>query len=296
MVLRGQLSAEAEWQLDLLDLPAYLDRIGVALPSPAADEETLALLHRAHVLSIPFENADMLLGGPMSLDLGAIQDKLVRSGRGGYCYEHTLLFAAALERIGFPVRRLSGRIRMGSDEVRARTHVALLVGDPRDGWLADVGLGSAGPIGPMRWRDGQRSDEGRWSFRLDRTGGHGPDDPDEWIVSTARPEGWFSLYSLDRVVQHPIDYETGHYYVSTHPDSPFVDRLVAGSTRPGSRWRLSDRTCTVETAPGQLRQHELDDGELGRVLVEEMGIGLGADELATLAARTRTHAVTGGSG
>ncbi len=51
-----------------LDLEAYLARIGYAGDlDPTV--ETLTALHRAHVLSIPFENLDILLGRPIRLDL-----------------------------------------------------------------------------------------------------------------------------------------------------------------------------------------------------------------------------------
>lgn len=280
------MSGQGEWRSDRLDLGAYLDRVGVT-GDLAADECTLARLHRAHVLSIPFENADIVLGRPVSLDLDAVQAKLVQRRRGGYCYEHAVLFAAVLDRIGFPVRRLSGRIRMGTDEIRARTHVALLVGEVGDGWLADVGLGSAGPIGPMPWRDGSRSDEGRWSYRLDRARPGEAGEGREWVMRIARPEGWFDLYSLDTTTQHVVDYEVGNHYVSTHPDSPFVRRLAAGSTRPDCRLRLADRGFTLESAPGESRKQELDDAGFRKVLVDDMGIALTDDDLAALTTMTR---------
>jgi N-hydroxyarylamine O-acetyltransferase len=284
------VSAYGEWRSDLLDLRAYLDRVGVS-GELAADECTLARLHRAHVLSIPFENADIVLGRPVHLDLDTVQAKLVAQRRGGYCYEHAVLFGAVLDRIGFPVRRISGRIRMGTDEVRARTHVGLLVGEPENGWLADVGLGSAGPIGPMRWRDGYSSDEGRWSYRLDRARRDEAGQGREWIMRIARPEGWFDLYSIDDTPQHVVDYEVGNHYVSTHPDSPFVRRLAAGSTRPDCRVRLADRTCTLESAPGESQKQELDDEELRHVLVDDMGIALTGDDLVALTAMTRPDLV-----
>lgn len=272
----------AEWQIDRLDLAAYLDRIGVPRTATLTpDEPTLTRLHRAHVLTIPFENVDIVLGRPVSLDLDAVQAKLVHARRGGYCYEHGVLFAAVLQRLGFPVRRLSGRIRMGSAEIRARTHVALLVGEPGRGWLADVGLGSAGPIGPVRWSDGARSDEGRWHFRLDRSGGT------EWVLRTAHPGGWFDLYSVDPTPQHLVDYQVGHHYVSTHPDSPFAHRFAAGTSSPRRRLRLSDRCCTTETTPGVPQTTTLDDQEFRRVLTTEIGIALPPADLLTLSDLTR---------
>ena len=87
-----------------IDLDAYFDRIqwgGVSSPN----FETLAGLLRAHVSRIPFENFDVLLRRGVQLDIERVQDKLVRSRRGGYCFEHATLFAAVLEKLGFqPVR------------------------------------------------------------------------------------------------------------------------------------------------------------------------------------------------
>src|SRR5712671_5691298 len=94
------------------DLPAYLARIGYsAVVRP--DLGTLRALHEAHVTQIPFENFDILLGRGIRIDLESVQAKLVRGGRGGYCFEHNALFAAALEAIGFAVTRLSARVRAG---------------------------------------------------------------------------------------------------------------------------------------------------------------------------------------
>ena len=45
----------------LMDVRAYLDRIGYRGPlSPATD--TLRVLHRQHMLTVPFENLDIGLG------------------------------------------------------------------------------------------------------------------------------------------------------------------------------------------------------------------------------------------
>ena len=61
---------------------------------------------------IPFENLDILLGADR-LDLESLQRKLVQGRRGGYCFEHNTLFAAALEEIGFGVTRLAARSASG---------------------------------------------------------------------------------------------------------------------------------------------------------------------------------------
>ena len=65
----------------------------------------LAGLHLAHATHIPFENLDVLLGRPIRLDLASLLAKLVAGGRGGYCFEHNLLFASVLQTLGFSVSR-----------------------------------------------------------------------------------------------------------------------------------------------------------------------------------------------
>ena len=81
-----------------LDLDTYLERIRYRGPAEP---------HLGHVTRIPFENLDILLGRPIRLDLESLQRKLVQGRRGGYCFEHNTLFAAALEEIGFGVTRLA---------------------------------------------------------------------------------------------------------------------------------------------------------------------------------------------
>ncbi|WP_260616257.1 arylamine N-acetyltransferase, partial [Streptomyces sp. WAC05292] len=99
----------------MLDLEGYLGRIGFR-GERAATESVLRELVRAHVTALPFENFDAVLGAAIPLDVPAVQDKMLRRGRGGYCYEHAVLFAAALERLGFRFTALHGRVTLGSEK------------------------------------------------------------------------------------------------------------------------------------------------------------------------------------
>ena len=105
------------WGVDRLDLDAYLARIG------ARPDDPLAAIHRAHVAAIPFENLDVQLGVGVSVDLPDVQAKLVGAHRGGYCYEHGILLAAALERLGHTVERRLARIGDPAVLPRPRSHL-----------------------------------------------------------------------------------------------------------------------------------------------------------------------------
>ncbi len=91
-------------------LNSYLARIGLR-GTVEPNFPTLSAIHAAHVDAIPFEGLDPLLRRPVKLDIASLQEKLVESRRGGYCFEQNLLFKAALEAIGFKVTGLSGRVR-----------------------------------------------------------------------------------------------------------------------------------------------------------------------------------------
>src|SRR5438874_1301375 len=83
-----------------MDLQAYLQRInyrGEQTPTAA----TLRELHRAHLLTVPFENLDIHLGRPILLDQAALFEKIVSRRRGGFCYELNGLFALLLRELGF---------------------------------------------------------------------------------------------------------------------------------------------------------------------------------------------------
>jgi arylamine N-acetyltransferase len=87
----------------MFDLEAYFARIGYA-GSRAPTLATLHALTAAHTQTIPFENLDVLLGRPIELGAEVVFDKLVRRGRGGYCFEQNGLFLQVLEAMGFRVQ------------------------------------------------------------------------------------------------------------------------------------------------------------------------------------------------
>src|SRR5262249_37335397 len=87
---------------------AYLNRVGVTGPA-AGDAAGLRALHRAHQLTVPFENLSIHLAEPISLDERDLIDKIVRRRRGGFCYELNGAFALLLEALGVRVSPVAAR-------------------------------------------------------------------------------------------------------------------------------------------------------------------------------------------
>ncbi|MGK5637425.1 arylamine N-acetyltransferase family protein [Streptomyces sp. URMC 126] len=282
----GRPTDGREWHGGLLDLDAYLERVGYTGERRPV-REVLRALQRAHVTSIPFENFDVLLGNPIPLDVESVQDKLVRRRRGGYCFEHVVLFAAVLERLGFRFTGLLGRVTLGADKLLPATHALLAVEAEDDGrtWLCDVGFGS-GPLEPIELADGVEADfEGR-RFRVERRPGErGIDD---WWLHERRSDGWLDRHTFTLAPHYTIDYVVGSHYVSSHPRSPFVRRPIAQRFAVDRQLSLDAAAVTTLRPDGSRTERKLEADELGACLAEEFGITLPPEDVARLAARFDT--------
>ncbi|HEY5338074.1 MAG TPA: arylamine N-acetyltransferase, partial [Rhizomicrobium sp.] len=69
-----------------MNIDGYLRRIGLT-ERPPATLDGLRAVHRAHLLTIPFEDIDVQLGRPIAIDAASIYAKIVERKRGGWCYE-----------------------------------------------------------------------------------------------------------------------------------------------------------------------------------------------------------------
>jgi len=124
-----------------MKLETYLQRIHYS----GAREVTLATLralHRAHLLAIPYENLDIHLGRPLTLDLAHIYHKLVEERRGGWCYEMNGLFAWALRELGFDVTLLGSTVGAPAQGIDGDQDHLILRVQLDQPWLVDVGFGN----------------------------------------------------------------------------------------------------------------------------------------------------------
>ena len=133
-----------------LDQKAWLARIGYTGPlTPTL--ETLNQLIFTHSHSIPYETLDIMLGRPPKLDMLTLQQKMIASRRGGYCFEQNMLFRAGLRSLGYRITSLQGRVVRGLeiDAPRPAIHMLLKVELPEGTYLADVGFGNLAPTSAL---------------------------------------------------------------------------------------------------------------------------------------------------
>ncbi|MFE9170549.1 arylamine N-acetyltransferase family protein [Streptomyces kebangsaanensis] len=260
----------SSWGAESLDLDAYLGRIGYDGPRDAG-AETLRALQRAHVAAVAFENVDVVLGRGVSLEPADLQRKLVLAGRGGYCFEHNLLFAAALERLGFPVTRFLGRVRRGSDRIRYRAHALLRVEADGRRWLADAGFGDEGVLEPVPLVAGAGIEVGGWRWRVVTEG-------DQWVLQSLHGDGWFDLYSFREERHFPVDFEVSNYYTAHSGRSTFVGRLIAMRGTADVRYLLRGRELTSTRPDGCSRRTELTGEQAVAALRDTFRIRLTEEE------------------
>jgi N-hydroxyarylamine O-acetyltransferase len=199
----------------VFDLDAYLERIGLH------GRPGIVAMHRAHVSSIPFENLDPYRGRAVSLELGDLQRKLVADGRGGYCFEHNLLFKAALEEMGAAVEPILARVGDRGTE-RSRTHLLLRVLLDGEVWHADVGFGRGTLLEPIPFGPGEEHVQKGWRFRVIADG-------PELVLRTIADGEWVDGYSFVPEPVPLIDIETSNWYTATHPRSPFVSAGISAA-------------------------------------------------------------------
>lgn len=257
----------------MLDLSAYFQRIGYT-GSRAPTLETLRALHLRHVLTIPFENLDVLLGVPIVLDQPSLERKLLHERRGGYCFEQNMLFGRALSALGFDVQRLAARVlwQRSDDGSLPRTHMLINVPLGEDRYLCDVGFGGLTLTGPIRIEPEVEQSTPHDAFRVRRESRE--------LTLEARVRGeWQPLYRFDLQEQREADIEVLSHYVSTYPASPFRSRIMAALVGDDCRYALGDGQLTIYYRDGHEERTLIDSvTRLRAVLEKPFGISLPAGE------------------
>ena len=263
----------------MLDLDSYLKRIGYSGPRNAT-LETLRALQGKHPLAIPFENLDTLTGRPVKLDVGSLERKLVHSRRGGYCFEQNLLFKHVLAGFGFDVTALAARVVWERPaEIRARTHMVLLVALGGKRYICDVGFGGLTATAPIELTPDVEQPTPHETFRVVTVS-------KEFAVEGRVRGEWKRLYRFDLQEQLQVDIELLNHYVMSHAESPMRSRLMAARATADRRFALGNGLLKVYRLDGESEERGIRTVvELRDVLQSTFGIDVpaGAESDAALA-------------
>lgn len=247
-----------------MDIDAYLARIG--LPErPEPDLAGLTAIQHAHRRSIAFENLDILLGRGISLAPAAVFAKLVDQRRGGYCFEHNILFLAALTALGFSARPLLARVWLGADGVPPRTHTFSLVAIKGTAFIADAGFGGS-DVPPVQLRSGSETQMGEVHFALTQLSGFG------WMLTRNGQQ----QYSFTEGPVFPADLEMANHWVSTAPSSRFVRNSIVSIIREEGLLSLTNGQFSSDDGSRQITSA----ADYREMLRNQFGIALTTAEAA----------------
>jgi N-hydroxyarylamine O-acetyltransferase len=261
-----------------MDLDLYLRRIGFD-GTPRPDHATLAELHRLHAQAIPFENLSAFVGEPIALDPASLEAKLVRGGRGGWCFEQNLLFRHVLDAIGFEAHPLAARVRWNVPPhvVTPRSHCLLRVPIAGVEYIADVGFGGLTLTAPLRLHASGEQATPHETFRiLPRDAG---------FVLDAKLEGeWQTMYLFELTAAHQADYEVSNWYLAHHPQSQFVTGIIAARALPYERHALRNTRYAVHRPGRETERREIAGAREMRSLLGDI-FGIRLDRVPDLDAR-----------
>ena len=221
------------------EIDGYLARLGMERPA-RPDVAWLFAAHRAHMERIPYENFEIQLGRPTSVDPVEAIGRIAR-GRGGYCFHLNGALGTLLACLGYDVTRHLGEVRGAADDQQATTltvnHQVLTVLCEGEAWLVDTGLGDA-PYEPMPLRTGSVT-QGPFTYRLEpwvrnqsswwgSAGRRRPGSPGRgWrFVHDPRAESLVSMVFAAEPVAVSA-FAEAHLRLSTSPESAFVRNAVA---------------------------------------------------------------------
>ena len=253
-----------------MELSDYLARIGYE-DSLAPDLQTLSTLHAAHLRGISYENLDIHLGHPVTLDMNQIFEKVVHKGRGGWCFEMSGLFAWALREIGFDVTMLAATVgRSVKKTVCEGDHLILMV-NLEQPHLADVGFGNAF-VYPIPLKVGSYGQDFR-TMKLEQ-------EQDRWIFQNETELGpGFDFTLKPRKLE---DFSDPCQWLQTSSDSGFVQVTVCHRMTDDETVTLRGAILARTTKQGTARSEVNDKHHYAATLTNTFGLNLSDDQIEAL--------------
>jgi arylamine N-acetyltransferase len=258
-----------------LDLAAYLARIG----EPGLDTPDLPTLRRivaAHARSVAFENLDAFTGQEPRLDAEGLEAKLVRGGRGGWCFEQNGLLGLALDALGYRTTGLAARVMWGRPAdapPAARSHMLLRVDLPEGPHLVDVGFGGGTLTGVLALEPEAEQPTPHEPFRLstgaDRALPPSPAGEPGYVMQVLVGGEWRPLYWFDLTPHLLEDYAVSNFYLARHPQSQFVTGLMVARPDSDRRYALNGTTLSVHHLGGPSEKRTLESPSAVREVLEQ---------------------------
>jgi N-hydroxyarylamine O-acetyltransferase len=267
--------AEASLAARGVGVEDYLAHIGASGVGPPS-VEALAELQARHLERVAFENLEIQRGRPTTVAYAESAERIVRHGRGGYCFHLNGAFGLLLEALGYEVSRRRGTVQpAGMAPVSLLNHLVVLVHglptstNPEGTWWAEVGFGD-GSTRPLALRAGSAHDPPH-TYALEPSAVYAGG----WRMKQEEDDGdGVAIIDVDTHVLQQAELAAAHERLSTSPESGFV--RTATFLRRHARGVDVLRARTLSRAQGGATQTTLlaDEGEWFGALADVFGLPL----------------------
>ncbi|KAM9361411.1 arylamine N-acetyltransferase, pineal gland isozyme NAT-10-like [Symphorus nematophorus] len=275
-----------------MNLEEYFKRIGFHGSFDKLDLATLTLIHKQHVMTIPFENLSIHCGERIVMDLEVIFSKIVRSSRGGWCLENNLLFSWVLREMGYDTTTLGCRVFYSAlnDFGPLESHLINKVVIDGKAYIADVSFGVSSQVWePLELVSGKDQPQAAGVFRLTDKGDFwvlektsrkpvvlNPDFAKSSLVNKQEKKTIHRFTLVPRKVSHFL--ETNHT-LQTDPTLLFINKSICSLQTPtGFRaligWTYSEITYKPEEGVDLIDMRDVAEDEIEQILREKFNIKL----------------------
>ncbi|HET6505447.1 MAG TPA: arylamine N-acetyltransferase [Baekduia sp.] len=243
--------------------------------TPRADRDGLFAVHERFLRTVPYDGLTAQLGEHAPLDPPWLVERVLATGRAGYCFEINTVLATLLEGLGFAVERREGIV----DEREAlaggapTNHLVLVVRADGEAFVCDAGWGE-GFLAP-----------------LPLAAGTYPRGPLSWAVERDGSDGWWIQQHMwgstpgfrfgDDVVDLAA-FAPHHERLATSGDSHFVQTLVVQKPLDDRVVTLRARTLSEKGPRVDDRRVLADADTLAATLRDTFGVRLDAGRVARL--------------
>lgn len=253
----------------MIDKEAYFRRIG--LPEDTKVEKTYEFLKKIqyqHVISVPYENLDIIDKRRISLDTADLYDKIILRNRGGYCFEVNALLKAFLTELGFRVDSYFARYLRGEKAIPVRRHHVFTVETVDGVYLCDVGIGQTAPRFPLLLKEGLVQKQANETYKFEK------DTQLGWVLWEIKDGQWNRYFSFTQDVALDIDFIQPSFYCEMHPDSPFNKNIIVAIKTPDGRKAINGRDFKIFKGNELVHIEEnCTDARISEILKEHFGIG-----------------------
>ena len=228
--------------------------------------KVLKKLQNAHLLTVPFENLDIIAGKSIELNIEKLFDKIVLNNRGGFCYELNGLFFELLRIVGFEVKMVSARVFDKKRGLGAEfDHMAIIARIDDSDYLTDVGFGEFA-FAPLELELNKNQEDERGWFKIEEY------DADYLQISKEENKKWIPEYIFSLQARELNEYEEMCRYHQTSPDSHFTWKRICSLPTKNGRITITGNTLKITSQENHTEKHIENEIELNKYLKKYFNI------------------------